>query len=261
MEDLKCKICGSRTDFFSDAKILYKYRIRYFKCTICDFVQTENPYWLEEAYSDAINYSDIGILKRNSDLINPTKNVINIFFNKDGKFIDYGAGYGILVRTMRDRGYKFFWLDKYCENLFARDFEAEETHYDLLTAYEVFEHLENPIDEVKIMLNYSDNILFTTYLLPDNKPKPGEWWYYTLDHGQHISIYSLKSMKMLAKMLNKNFYSNGKNIHLFTEKKISGIVFKIITLPYLTNLFSVFSRRKSLLDDDYSDILKKLKNN
>lgn len=261
MENFKCKICGNKTDFFSEAEILFKYKIKYFICPNCNFVQTENPYWLDEAYSEAINYSDIGILKRNSDLINPTKNVINFFYDKTGEFIDYGAGYGILVRTMRDRGYKFFWADKYCENLFARDFEAKEMNYELLTAYEVYEHLENPLEEIREMLKYSNNILFTTYLLPNSKPKPGEWWYYTLDHGQHISIYSMKSMEILARLLNKNFYSNGKNIHLFTDKKISGIIFKIITLPYLTNLFSVFSRRNSLLDDDYSDILEKLKNN
>jgi protein-arginine kinase activator protein McsA len=79
MEDICCKICRNRTEFFSEAEILNKYKIKYFICGNCGFVQTEKPYWFEEAYSEAINYSDIGILKRNLDLINPTKNVINFF--------------------------------------------------------------------------------------------------------------------------------------------------------------------------------------
>lgn len=261
MEDTKCKICGNITDIFSESEILFKYKIKYFICRNCNFVQTEKPYWLEEAYSDAINYSDIGILKRNSDLINPTKNVINLYFNKSGKFIDYGAGYGIFVRTMRDKGFEFFWSDKYCDNLFARDFEAKENTFELLTAYEVFEHLENPADEIRTMLKYSGNILFTTYLLPDNKPKPGEWWYYTPDHGQHIAIYSRKSLEMLAKLINKKFYTNGKNLHLFTDRKISGLIFKIITMPYFADIIAPFGRKKSLLDDDYTYVLEKLKNN
>ena len=260
MEDIYCKICRNRTDFFSESVILNKYQIKYYECGNCGFVQTEKPYWFEEAYSEAINYSDIGILKRNLDLINPTKNIINTFYNKTGNFVDYGGGYGIFVRIMRDRGYKFFWTDKYCDNLFAHNFEAQENNYELLTAYEVFEHLENPVDEIHKMLKYSKNILFTTYLLPDNKPKPGEWWYYTLDHGQHISIYSRKSLEYLAKTVNKKFYSNGKNIHLITDKNISGVIFKIITKPYLTDIAGILSRRKSLLDDDYNEIIEKLKN-
>lgn len=258
-ENIHCKICENNTDFFSEAFLLNKYIIKYYICKNCSFIQTENPYWLKEAYSDAINYSDIGILKRNLDLINPTKNIINFFFDKKQNFIDYGAGYGIFVRIMRDKGYSFFWNDRYCENLFARNFEATEDNYELLTAYEVFEHLENPLEEIKLMLKYSGNILFTTYLLPNNKPKPGEWWYYALDHGQHISIYTKKSLEILAKKINKKLVSNGKNIHLFTDKNISGFVFKIITKPYLTDLAAFFSRKKSLLDDDYNEIIEKLK--
>lgn len=259
MEDIDCKICGNITDFFSEAVILNKYKIKYFICGNCGFVQTEKPYWFKEAYSDAINYSDIGILKRNLDLLNPTKNVINFYFNKKGSFVDYGGGYGIFVRIMRDKGYKFFWSDKYCDNLFARNFEATGNNYEILTAYEVFEHLENPVDEVSLMFKYSKNILFTTYLLPRNNPKPGEWWYYTPDHGQHISIYSLNSLKIIAEKYSKNFYTNGKNIHLFTDKKIPSLIFKIITKPYLTDFVGIISREKSLLDDDYNDIIEKLK--
>ncbi len=255
-----CKICENKTELFAEARILFKYDIKYYKCPVCGFIQTEEPYWLDEAYSDAINYSDIGLLKRNSDLVPPTANVISKFFNKAGKFIDFGAGYGVMVRMMRDKGYDFYWHDKYCENLYARDFIWDENAgYEMLTAYEVFEHLVNPVEEMRTMLKYSENILFSTYLLPESSPKPNEWWYYTTDHGQHISLYSRTSLEMLAKKFSMNFYTNGKNIHLITNKKISKSLFKALTYPLVSNIISPLFRKKSLLDSDYKKVLEKLK--
>ena len=257
---MHCNICDNKTDFFADAEILFKYRIKYYKCAVCGFIQTEEPYWLEEAYSEAINFSDIGLLKRNADLVQPTKNVIKFSFKPDAEFIDYGAGYGVFVRMMRDAGYKFFWSDKYCANLYAKGFESEEgKKYELLTAYEVFEHLPNPVKELSEMLKYSDSILFSTFLIPSDNPKPSEWWYYATDHGQHVSLYARNSLETLAGKFNMNFYSNGKNIHLFSKKKINGILFRLMTTPYINGLFSILSNRKSLLDSDYDFVLNLLK--
>lgn len=255
-------MCDS--DFFASAKILNKYDIKYFNCGKCGFIQTEDPYWLKEIYSDAIKQSDIGLLKRNIDLLNPTRAVIKFQFNKKGKFVDYGAGYGIFVRMMRDAGFDFYWSDKYCDNLFAKDFEAADAKtakakYEMLTAYEVFEHLEDPIQETEEMLKYSDSIMFSTYLLPSHKPKPGEWWYYGPDHGQHISIYTKQSLKILGGRFNLNLYSNDKSIHLLSKRKLNGFLFKALTFPYAANLISPVLSKKSLLDDDYKTVLLKLK--
>mgnify|MGYP000886289599 FL=1 len=256
--DMICRICDNNSEHFADAEILFKYKIKYYKCPACGFVQTEEPYWLEEAYTEAINNSDIGLLKRNADLVTPTRNVLKIFFKSDAEFIDFGAGYGVFVRMMRDAGYKFSWSDKYCENVYAKGFEANgDTVYEALTAYEVFEHLPNPSDGIKEMLKYSDSIMFSTFLIPSGNPKPGDWWYYATDHGQHVSLYSEKSLGVLASKFGLNFYTNGKNIHLLTKKKISGFLFKLITAPYADRFFAPLSKKKSLLDSDYLLVLKK----
>jgi 2-polyprenyl-3-methyl-5-hydroxy-6-metoxy-1,4-benzoquinol methylase len=256
---MNCRICDSGTEFFSEAKILFKYDIKYYKCPNCGFVQTENPFWLDESYSEVINKSDIGLIKRNFEFSEITKSVIKSHFNKNAKYVDYGAGYGIFVRLMRDYGYDFYWQDKYCENLFAKEFEAKNEKYELLTAFEVFEHLKNPLEEIKQMLYYSDSILFSTFIIPASYPKPEEWWYYALDHGQHISLYSIKSLEQIAKTFGLNFYTNGKNIHLLSKEKKNGVWFKLITYPYLSKLFIPFSNRKSLHDSDYNYIIQKLK--
>jgi 2-polyprenyl-3-methyl-5-hydroxy-6-metoxy-1,4-benzoquinol methylase len=255
-----CKICSSNSELFSRAEILNKYSIQYFKCPECGFIQTEEPYWLEEAYSEVINRSDIGLLARNLELSKTTKVILMFLFDKKKKFLDYGAGYGVFVRLMRDFGFDFYWMDKYSDNLFAKDFETKHSDkFELLTAYEVFEHLVQPAEEVENMLKYSDNILFSTFLIPANEPKPEEWWYYALDHGQHIVLYSRKSLEILAKKFDLNFYTNGKNLHLFSKKKKNNLMFKIISFPYASGLLNPFLSRKSLLDDDYKMVLSKLK--
>jgi len=114
-----CKICSSNSELFSRAEILYKYSIQYFKCPDCGFIQTEESYWLEEAYSEVINRSDIGLLARNLDLSKTTKAILLFLFDKKKLFLDYGAGYGVFVRLMRDFGFDFYWMDKYSDNLFA----------------------------------------------------------------------------------------------------------------------------------------------
>ena len=257
---MQCKICENTAEFYSEAEILFKYKIKYYKCSDCGFIQTEEPYWLDEAYSDAINHSDIGLLKRNSELVCPTANVLSKYFDSSKKFIDYGAGYGVFVRMMRDKGFDFYWQDKYCENLYAKDFTFNESEkYEVLTAYEVFEHLPQPVKEVEEMLKYSSNILFSTYLIPPGNPKPADWWYFAPDHGQHISLYTEKSLSVLANKFNKNLVTNGKNIHLITDKNISGFNFKLQTKPYISSALSVFHKKESLLDSDYRTVLSNLK--
>ena len=61
---MKCKICKSKSHEFFSTKLLYKFDVKYYKCKSCGFVQTENPYWLNEAYTSAITSQDIGLIGR-----------------------------------------------------------------------------------------------------------------------------------------------------------------------------------------------------
>ncbi len=255
---MTCKICASPVVFFAAATILKKYEIQYFKCERCGFVQTESPYWLEEAYSHAIVNIDIGPINRGMQGAEKAKALIVSFFRAHEKFIDYGAGYGVFVRMMRDLGLDFYYYDKHCENIFAKNFEATASErYEMLTAFEVFEHLENPVEELHKMLSYSRNIFFTTELMPANYPKPDEWWYYALDYGQHISFYTHKSLSILAESENLNFYSNGL-FHLMTEKRLPKQLYNLILHPAFSRMVGkkLGERRKisSLLVSDFQKI-------
>ena len=219
---VNCKICGSKSDFIFDATILNKNPVKYYYCSNCGFLQTEDPYWLEEAYKNPINLSDTGYLQRNFSLSKKLLIPLYLFFNKDAKFLDYAGGYGVFVRLMRDIGFDFYWQDKYTQNLFARGFEYNgKDKIEAITTFESFEHFANPIEEVEKMLGISNNIIFTTELLPALVPKPNDWWYYGLEHGQHISFYSENTLRFIAQKYNLNYY-NFKGLYFIIKKKLPG---------------------------------------
>ncbi|WP_432748538.1 class I SAM-dependent methyltransferase [Pectinatus frisingensis] len=252
---MNCKICGRVTNDLEKAVILNKYSINYYKCQYCGFIQTERPYWLDEAYSKAITKSDIGLLSRNVYFSSVVSAILKICFPKMDRYIDYGGGYGVFVRLMRDAGFNFFWYDKYCDNLFADAFNANiEKKYDLLTAFEVFEHLENPTLELTKMLKMAPNIIFSTETLPNDEIKPNEWWYFCLDHGQHIAFYDKKTLNFLAEKHQKYYTALG-NIHIFTEKPINKIKAKMAKKLHI--VINKVIKNKSLLMVDYKSITGK----
>jgi len=261
---MECKICKSSSVVLVFKKrVLGKYDVSYFRCNECEFIFTEQPYWLKEAYSNAITSLDIGLLGRNIYLFQIVKSMIIFFFNSKAKFLDYAGGYGVFTRLMRDAGFNYYREDVYCENLFAKGFDitdvAETRNYELITAFELFEHLENPINDLEKPLLLSDNLLFSTELIPKNKSGLETWWYFTPETGQHISFYSVKSLNELAKRLNMHFYTNGVNIHLFTKKKINNRLFKILSKQRISRLLGLFLRKKSsLLQADFNKIKFKI---
>jgi len=253
MEDVTCKICNQKSAFVFSAVLLKKHNVKYFHCQHCSFLQTEEPYWLDEAYCQAIGTDDTGLLKRNLLLSKRTSVIINSYFNKKSKFLDYAGGYGLFVRLMRDIGYDFYWSDLFAENLLARGFEFKnENKTELITAFECFEHFTNPIEEIDKMFEFSDSILFSTRTFHDNPPKPEEWWYYSLKNGQHVSLYSNKTLRFIADKYNLYLNSDNKSFHLLSKKKISNWYFNLLMKLSVIGLSSIVNiGMKSKTDSDY----------
>jgi 2-polyprenyl-3-methyl-5-hydroxy-6-metoxy-1,4-benzoquinol methylase len=156
-----CKICTNKSVELFSSKVLHKFDVKYYKCSSCGFVQTENPYWLNEAYNSAIAAQDIGLVSRNVYYAPIVSLIIKLVFNKNLSFLDFGGGYGVFVRLMRDRGFNFYRYDTYCKNMFAVGFDDQGgSNYELITAFEVFEHLVDPMTDIENMLKKSKNIFF-----------------------------------------------------------------------------------------------------
>lgn len=225
---MNCKICSKNSVQRFKAKVLNKYEIQYFHCTHCGFMQTEEPYWLDEAYKSPINLTDTGLVQRNIYLSKKVAILLYFYFGAKGKYLDYAGGYGLFTRLMRDIGFDFYWIDQYTQNLMAKGFEyTGKNEIETITTFETFEHLVSPLEEIEKMVKISPNIIFTTMLLPNIMPKIDEWWYLGLEHGQHVSFYSELTLHLIAKKFGLNFSTNGK-VHFFSQKKVNPIIYSIL---------------------------------
>jgi len=249
-----CGICQTESAHFGEARILDKYQVQYFRCPECGFIQTEKPYWLAEAYIEALVAADVGIMERNLLSSRVTAAVISLLFPHGKKFLDYGGGHGTFVRLMRDRGFNFFWQDLYAKNIHARTFEYEEgTRYDLVTAFELMEHLPDPLEGMAPIFALSDNVLTTTLLAPDPPPPPPNWWYYVVQGGQHVSIYTPAALQQLARRYRRNV-SSSNGFHLFTREPVSAIKLRLATGSRTSVLMNRLRSRKSLMESDFEKI-------
>jgi len=252
---MNCKICATNQIAYAQARILSKYDIQYFQCPSCGFIQTETPYWLGEAYTEVIASSDVGVVSRTISLAETTAHYISLLFNSNGRYLDYGGAYGMFVRAMRDKGFDFFWYDKYAKNLLSSGFEAKlNDSFDLVTSFEVLEHIADPLTEIEKMLHFSTNLLFSTQLIPASQPKPDHWQYFALETGQHVSFYSLKSLEVIANKFDLNLHSSGGYLHLMTPKNIPAPLFLLLTNKITWKFCRFFFARTSLHQADFNKI-------
>ena len=253
---VSCKICNAPSAFFGEADVLKKYRVQYFRCEMCGFIQTETPYWLEEAYSSAIASQDVGIMQRNLLNCELTSAVLNLLFPNVSSAIDYGAGHGMFVRLMRDKGFNFYWSDLHATNDYARGFECEEgSTCDFLTAFEVLEHLNDPIAELSKLMSLSDNVFVSTYIVP--KPAPGlsDWWYFVPSTGQHISFYTRESLLLLAARFGRSLLSVGP-YHLFTKREQRSLLYRMAINSRIAPIVNRIYRRSSLTASDFQTMIR-----
>jgi hypothetical protein len=184
-----------------------------------------------------------------------TSIVLYYLFDYKKQFLDYSGGYGILTRMMRDIGFDYYWFDLYEKNQMACGFEGtiDNSRYELVSFYEVLEHLPSPMDELSRIFRLTDNLLFTTALLPDPLPQLDQWNYYGMEHGQHISFYSQKTFQRISDIFQCRFYEIQKNLYLFSKNKIAAEKMKwLLRLYGAERLFNrVKKQMKSRTDCDY----------
>jgi hypothetical protein len=231
----KCTLCSSATKVVFDRIILNRHNVSYFYCDTCGLLQTEEPYWLEEAYGNAIANSDTGLVYRNINTSWKVACILFFLFEKDGKYLDMAGGYGMLTRLMRDIGFDFYWSDIYCQNILAKGFELATTEppFNATAAFEVLEHVHNPLDFIKESLNLAQTstMIFSTELFSVAPPDPSTWEYYAFEEGQHISFYQIKTFEFIADKLSLNFYSYG-HFHILTDRQFpTQIGWKLGTSP------------------------------
>lgn len=132
------------------------------------------------------------------------------------RHLDYGGGNGGLARLMREAHWQSTSYDPFVD----RNLSVETLgKFDLITAYEVFEHVPDVwalMSDLKKLMSPDGLIMFST-LLSDGHIKTGEqltWWYASPRNG-HISLFSSQSLALLAQNHGVGFGSFSEGVHAF----------------------------------------------
>lgn len=195
---ISCRLCGGSTRRLFSKTVLGKYEVGFHECDVCESLQTDNPFWLDESYADGLRELDTGAVARAQALQRVTYLVAKLHgISADAKILDWGAGDGLMVRMLRDVGFDAYHWDLYARNTYAVGFDGgQDAHYDFITAFEVWEHLPNPASELDAIFSKQPEMhLATTSLYA----RQGEAWPYlnTLT-GRHVFFYSRKAIQIIA---------------------------------------------------------------
>ena len=237
MGEGRCAVCGSRMRRTHSHEILGRYTGQFIRCNDCGYWTVLDPFWLEEAYEDAIASTDTGIMQRNLQVARVLGGIIEAVA-PSGPYVDWAGGLGILTRLMRDRGYDYYWHDAYARNELARGFEwyTQSEAATLVTAIEVLEHVTSPLDFIHEIRAATQTPIITfsqeTY---DHETTP-EWWYFSYETGQHVSFYTLQTLQTIAARSGMH-YLNAGGLHLWSVRPL------VVTVPRVRRLRNRVSAR------------------
>ncbi len=248
---IPCKICEAPAAECGRQRILGRHDARYLRCGDCGYVWVEAPHWLEEAYSKAITALDTGIVVRNLWLRDATCALLGSSFRDVRTVLDHGGGSGLFVRLLRDRGHDAWWSDAHCENLLARGFEADpEARFDLVTAFELVEHLEEPMAEFERLHRRAPRLLISTELQPGDPARLMGWHYLAPEAGQHIGFFTRRSLEVVAERLGLRLSSNDRNLHVLAPERLSDRWLYLLRKPGWAAKWAWLGSRKSLAHAD-----------
>lgn len=148
--------------------------VYYVLCSRCQFYYTPNMIlWTPEQFKTHVYNDDYLLIDSEYEEIRPRHNY-GLLSSKFGQFknnfshLDYGGGNGNLSWLLRADGFDSISYDFFVDQF---DAEALGRKFDLITAFEVFEHHPNPnqlIQELCQLLATNGMILFSTILSDGN---------------------------------------------------------------------------------------------
>jgi hypothetical protein len=193
--------------------------VGYNRCDKCSHIFAPCFYiWLPTDYSDHIYNNDYIKVDPEYISIRPT-NMAEGLHNAFSSVIphidhlDYGGGDGLMSNILKSKGWKSESYDPYGQS----SHQLPNKKYNFITAFEVLEHTIQPIETIKTICSMLDDegILMLTTGLTDQQVDDNRklsWWYFAPRNG-HISIFSSRSISLLAEKLGFNItYFEGKFI-------------------------------------------------
>ena len=236
-----CKICGNHTELY-DVVDLHKacnpenaypqglkgIPVYYERCNVCGLIFTRHfdnyapSDWARDIYNSEYKKFDPDYggnrARRNA-------RVLRILLSSHKTSVvglDYGGGNGDLARLLRLAGFNFDCQDPFGVSEIS---SSKIGHYNLVTAFEVFEHLTDPIAVLASILDYMTHdsaIIIIGTAASDRRINVSSrltWWYAAPRNG-HVSLFSKRSLSALAQHFDLHYASPLAGTHIMSRSPI-----------------------------------------
>jgi glycosyltransferase involved in cell wall biosynthesis len=208
---------------------------RILKCLCCGLVFNETRHDAEKLLSFYSDVEDQTYLKNidsrfktfryNFDKLKP-------FIPASGRLLDIGSYCGVSLKVARENGFGTLgvepskWAARYSEEVMQervyqgtlKDLPGDEGSFDVITMWDVMEHLPHPIEEMKLIhsrLNPGGVFAFSTLFIDNWYPKIlKERWPWYMD--MHLYYFTLDAMKQLLKKAGLELVHHQKYTHIIT---------------------------------------------
>ncbi len=231
--DHTCKICGNRAhilgrvdfnkhcDEARSGKLpVSGIRVAYLRCTVCEFLFTRDfDNWSQADFAEKIYNAEYALVDPDFAEKRPASNTA-LIIQKFGKFrdrirlLDYGGGEGRLMELLRANGFRT--VNTY-DPFSSKHHVSDGKQYDLITAFEVFEHVPDPMATMRDItkrMKAKSLLLFSTLLQPANFGAEGVSWWYVGPRNGHISLHSQKSLATLLAQCGLTLASASQGLHI-----------------------------------------------
>ncbi len=191
----QCKICQENVSLLNDCKK----ELSYYRCCSCGFVYLDDKFIIDKESEKSQydmhenSFESLGYVKMFEDFIE--KSILP--YEKDiDNALEFGCGSGpVLAELLRRQGLTVDIYDLY----FFPKKVYKGKKYDLITSTEVFEHLKNPIEVLKMLVEHTNKngyIVLMTKFPPKDDKEFLAWWYRR--DPTHISFFTPKSFEVMA---------------------------------------------------------------
>ena len=254
-----CRLCDGNTVFRFTRDATDGSRVEYRECSSCGSLQTQYPEWVIHGGCDPTLDLDTSRLERvlfHRSVIAALFKICGLSTQTD-KLLDWGGGYGLLVRALRDVGIDAYHYDAFQQNVFAVPFDFDEyAFYKIVCAFEVWEHLIQPKKDLqKLFFLCPDILLVSTSRYYGQGP---DWPYLGPPKSGHIFFYGDRAFSWIANRFDYKRSLFSAHMAVFHKGQLSEagtwMLKRLISAPRALEILFALKRKWSRAGQDNENI-------